>query len=222
VPILSLQRSVELAKTWTKQGFDILKLKVGGEMTGDLERVRCIAAACPRVSFLLDANQGFTAEEAVTFMQELGPVAERVIIFEQPVARDDLDGMVHVRERVRVPISADETVATVADARRVIETGAADIINLKITKSGLLETMDIITVARAAGVKLTIGGMVETRLAMGCSLALVMGLGGIDLLDLDTPLLMARDPLSGGYGYDGPLMTVWHDPGLGMRPTEVP
>ena len=63
-----------------------------------------------------------------------------------------------------------------------------------------------------------IGGMIETRVAMGCSFSLVLGLGGISILDLDTPLLLAEDPFdSGGYQYTGPILSPWYEPGLGLR-----
>ena len=62
-----------------------------------------------------------------------------------------------------------------------------------------------------------IGGMVETRIAMGCSFSLVLGLGGFDVLDLDTPLLLSTDPVTGGYRYSGPLLQPWHEDGLDMQ-----
>src|SRR5206468_8577908 len=86
---------------------------------------------------------------------------------------------------------------------------AADFINIKIMKSGLLAALDIAAYARAAGLRLMIGGMVETRIAMGCSFGLVLGRGGFDLLDLDTPLLLATDPVKGGYRYEGPKLQPW-------------
>ena len=104
------------------------------------------------------------------------------------------------------------------DAKRVIEMNAADIINLKVTKSGLIETIEIASLCKAFGIGLMIGGMIETRVAMGCSFSLVMGLGGINILDLDTPLLMEEDPFeSGGYRYDGPFLVPWFEPGLGLH-----
>jgi hypothetical protein len=59
--------------------------------------------------------------------------------------------------------------------------------------------------------------MVETRIAMGCSFSLVLGLGGFDVLDLDTPLLLASDPVTGGYRYQGPQLQSWSGPGLDMK-----
>jgi L-alanine-DL-glutamate epimerase-like enolase superfamily enzyme len=63
-----------------------------------------------------------------------------------------------------------------------------------------------------------IGGMVETRLAMSCSLAIAAGLGTIKYLDLDTPLLLRDDPFEGGYRYDGPELHLYDQPGLGIEP----
>ena len=57
-----------------------------------------------------------------------------------------------------------------------------------------------------------VGGMVETRIAMGCSFSLVLGQGGFDVLDLDTPLLLSSDPVLGGYGYSGPYSTPGMEP----------
>jgi hypothetical protein len=63
-----------------------------------------------------------------------------------------------------------------------------------------------------------IGGMMESRLAMSFSWSLALATGWIDYFDLDTPLLMADDPLEGGYGYRGPMLTLWTEPGVGIRP----
>jgi len=145
-----------------------------------------------------------------------------ILLFEQPVPKDDLMRMAQIRKATRIPIAADESVSTAQEALAVIRAGAADIINIKIMKSGVIEALKIAAIARAAGIKLMLGGMVETRLAMSCSLAIAIGIGGVDILDLDTPLLLSEDPLEGGYRYAGPTMSVWSEPGLGMRPISFP
>ena len=61
-----------------------------------------------------------------------------------------------------------------------------------------------------------IGGMIESRVAMGCSWSLVLGLGGFEILDLDIPLLLSVDPIQGGYHYEGSTLHPWHESGLGM------
>jgi L-alanine-DL-glutamate epimerase-like enolase superfamily enzyme len=108
------------------------------------------------------------------------------------------------------------------DARRLIEQSAVDVLNLKITKCGVVESGDIAVLARASGIRLMIGGMVESRVAMGCSFSLALGLGGFEFLDLDMPLLLSVDPLQGGYKYEGPALQLWEGSGLGMEMRQEP
>ena len=122
------------------------------------------------------------------------------------------------RKTSAVPLVADESVFTLQDLHHVVKKQAADVINLKIMKSGVMETIDIATVANSMGLRLMIGGMVETRLAMGCSLHIAASLGFIRYFDLDTPLLMKREPFEGGYQYEGNEMLLTTEFGLGMTP----
>jgi L-alanine-DL-glutamate epimerase-like enolase superfamily enzyme len=221
LPMLDDARVAELAQRWYQRGFRVLKLKVGDpDVDKDLARVEWLARHYADVSFVLDANQGYQRAQARAFVERLRAWPERVRLIEQPLARDDLSGMAELRALSPVPIAADESVFTLSDARRVIDAGAADVVNLKITKSGLAQTIEIARAVRAAGLGLMIGGMMETRLAMGVSFSLVLGLGGIDHLDLDTPLLMSDDPWVGGYSYDGPRLLPSNEPGLGMHPKQ--
>lgn len=221
LPILSLERTLTLAMQWHTRGFRRFKMKVGADVDKDIERVRKIAGYFQSASFLLDANQGFDESSARAFIRELKSANVSIVLFEQPVNKDDLSAMAALRKDTGVAIAADESVASAADALRVIRADAADVINLKIMKSGVMEVMDIAVVTRAAGKQLMIGGMMESRLAMGCSLSLVFGLGGIEHIDLDTPLLLAADPIEGGYRYEGARVGPWQDAGLGCVPREV-
>jgi len=218
LPILEEDRVDALAQRWFDRGFSVFKLKVGADLDADAARVHRLATAFPGAGFVLDANQGFSADDAVRFIDALGGLHSRVRLYEQPVDRADLDGMCHVRAHTSVPVVADESVFNLEDARRVIERGAADVINLKIMKAGLHETLRIAELARASGTGLMVGGMVETRLAMGFSLALALGCGGVTHFDLDTPLLMSTDPIAGGYTYDGPRLVPSTSPGTGAVP----
>ena len=139
-----------------------------------------------------------------------------MVLLEQPVVRDDLDGMAAIRRETGIPVAADESVRSLDDARKVIEQGAADYINIKIMKTGVLEAADIAAFTLRSELKLMIGGMLESRIAMGCSFSLVLGMKGFDVLDLDTPLLLSTDPIQEGYRYDGPTLHPWTEPGLGI------
>ncbi|THI84914.1 MAG: hypothetical protein CAF41_011720 [Nitrospira sp. CG24A] len=129
--------------------------------------------------------------------------------------------MAAIRRETGIPVAADESVRSLADAHEVVARGAADYINIKIMKTGVAEAVEIASYTKAAGLKLMVGGMIETRVAMGCSFSLVLGLGGFDVLDLDTPLLLVNDPVSGGYRYDGPHLQPWSEPGLDMQTTST-
>ncbi|MFC2118658.1 dipeptide epimerase [Bacteroidota bacterium] len=218
IPILGFKRSVELAEQWFKKGFNTFKIKVGSNFDNEIKLVNHINELIPDAEFIFDANQGFEVDEAILFVNELEKRGCKIILYEQPVKREDIEGMIKIKQSINVPLAADETVFTKADALEVIIRDAADVINLKIMKSGVIDTFEIASMTLTAGLGLMIGGMVESRLAMGCSLAIAQAVDGISFFDLDTPILMSEDPLVGGYSYDGPLMIPDNYPGLGMHP----
>jgi L-Ala-D/L-Glu epimerase len=93
------------------------------------------------------------------------------------------------------------------------------VINIKLMKCGIAEALDIAAIARAAGMGLMIGGMVESTLAMTVSACFAAGLGGFSFVDLDTPLFMAETPLVGGMRYEGARITLDHiEAGHGVTP----
>ncbi|MDA0365187.1 MAG: dipeptide epimerase, partial [Chloroflexi bacterium] len=81
-------------------------------------------------------------------------------------------------------------------------------INIKLAKSGVVGALEIAAIARACGLGLMIGGMVETRIGMDFAAHVAAGLGGFDFIDLDTALLLAADPVIGGAASDGPTFTL--------------
>jgi L-alanine-DL-glutamate epimerase-like enolase superfamily enzyme len=216
IPICDIDRTVALGEEWYRRGFRLIKTKVGTDVDQDVRRMEALHVKLPGLIFIPDANQGFTRDECRHFVKEVQRCGASIMLLEQPLAKDDLDGMAALRRDLGIPIAADESIRTVQDVREVIRREAADFVNIKITKSGLLVAMDIMGCARAAGLRLMIGGMVETRIAMACSFGLVLGTGGFDVLDLDTPLLLAHDPVMGGYRYSGPTLQPWSGAGLDL------
>lgn len=103
------------------------------------------------------------------------------VLFEQPVHRDDWEGLGYVsliaREKYGVSVAADESCRSLNDVSRIAEGNLADVINIKLAKVGVVGALNIIELAKAAGLNLMIGGMVETRLAMGFAGHLAAGLG---------------------------------------------
>lgn len=103
------------------------------------------------------------------------------ILFEQPVHRDDWEGLGHVsrvaKGKYRVSVAADESCRSLADVKKIVKENLADVVNIKLAKVGVIGALEIIDEARASGLDLMIGGMVETRLAMGFAGHLAAGLG---------------------------------------------
>ncbi|MCX6954483.1 MAG: dipeptide epimerase, partial [Verrucomicrobia bacterium] len=131
-------------------------------------------------------------------------------LLEQWLAKDDLAGARSLAEESGWLVAADETVTTAADARRVVAARSAGVINIKLMKGGLAEALDIVAVAKSAGLGLMIGGNVESILAMTVSACFAAGQGGFDFADLDTPLFLASNPFDGGYALDGGKISVAH------------
>lgn len=216
IPIASLARTKELARHWYERGFRLFKLKVGHDVDEDVRRVEALHRDWAGVAFVIDSNQGYTREEAATLIKGVNRFGGHILLLEQPLAKDDLEGHAKLRRDFQVPVAADESAQSLRDLQAVIRHDAADYVNIKITKSGLLEGIDMATLAKTAGPRVMLGGMVETRVAMGCSYGLAMGLGNCPILDLDTPLLLETDPVDGGYAYEGPRLQPWHGPGLAL------
>lgn len=216
IPIVTADDTLALARHWHQRGFRLFKMKVGKDVEADIRRVEAVHHALPGVAFIGDGNQGFSREECLAFADGVRRFGGTLLLLEQPVERDDLEGLAHIRRTTGIPVAADESVRSLADARTVVAQQAADYINIKIMKTGVIEAQEIASFSLNAGLKLMIGGMIESRIAMGCSFSLVLGMTGFDVLDLDTPLLLATDPIQGGYQYNGPMLQPWTTAGLGL------
>lgn len=221
IPILSTERSLELAENWYKKGFRTLKMKVGIEHDREISLVAEINKRHKGLQYIIDANQAFSESQALEFVRELMGKGCKIILLEQPLNRHDLLGMGRLKKMLNVPVAADESVFSLEELRQVIQYKSADVVNLKIMKTGVFTALNIGATARSMGLELMIGGMVETRLAMGCSVSIAMGQFPIKFIDLDTPILMASDPFLGGYSYCGPDIMPWDTPGLGIEPISI-
>jgi len=201
IVIGSPEEAEKAAKKIRAMGVKAIKIKVGRSFDEDIERVVRAHRAAPKCSIYLDANQGFTAEQAfdfITCLKKKGIIPE---LYEQPVKKDDLDGMRFLTRKSWVPICADETAYSLADVVKVIRTRAAHVVNIKLMKTGIMKSAEIARLCMAKGVGLMMGGMMETRLAMTCSAHIAFGMGGFDYIDLDTPFFI-KDELMKGAGPD--------------------
>lgn len=192
--IADAEQTRDSARRFVRAGFRRFKIKVGLDPSADLDRVRIVHAAAPRVGIMLDANQGFTAPAALKFLRRLARHGIRPILIEQPVPRNDWSGMQWITRRSPVPVCADESLHSVADVVRVIQLGAAHAINIKLAKFGFLQAVQMAALARTAKLSLMIGSMMETNLSATAAAHFAAGIGGFDFVDLDTPFFIPDHP----------------------------
>ena len=205
--------SVDEARTAARdilaRGISTIKVKIGGsDIAGDIARIAAICAVAPASPLLLDGNCGYSADDALQLLAALKAQGIAVALFEQPVPRDDYDGMRQVSQWGGVPVAADESAASAADVLRLIQERACHAVNIKLMKCGIVEALDIAALCRAARLRLMIGGMVEGKLAMTTSACFAAGLGGFEFVDLDTPMFMAADVFEGGWEQRGSTLDL--------------
>lgn len=191
------------------RGIRTIKVKIGAApVAEDLERVLAIQAEAPTSPLILDGNCGFDLEGALWLLTELRRRGVNLALFEQPLPREDWEGMARLTREAGLPVAADESLRSPADALRIVREGAANVLNIKLMKMGIVEALDVAAIARTAGFGLMIGGMVESILAMTCSACFAAGLGGFEFVDLDTPMFLASNPFSGGFVQAGATLTL--------------
>ncbi len=202
------------------RGFESLKIKVGKDIGVDIERVKAIHSAVEgRALLRLDANQGWTAKQAVHAIGMLEDAGVRLELVEQPVKARDLDGMKYVTERVHTPIMADESVFGPTEVIELIRMRAADIINIKLMKTGgLSNAIRIADIAALHGVECMIGCMLESSISVAAAVHLAVAKAdAITKVDLDGPSLCAFNPVDGGVIFNESEISVTDAPGLGIR-----
>ena len=179
----------EKAAAAAETGYPVLKLKLGTDR--DRELGDAVRDAAPNVMLRVDANEGWTPREAVEKSEWL---ADRDVEFvEQPVSADDPDGLRFVYERSALPIAADESCVSLADVPAIAD--RCDIANLKLMKTGgLLEARRLIAAARAHGLEVMCGCMIESNASIAAAAQLAPL---IDYADIDGSLLLAEDPYDG-------------------------
>lgn len=190
---LSLDAPDAMAAAATAAAKPLLKLKLGGDGL-DLARVAAVHRACPGARLIVDANEAWTPDhllEQGSAMAGLG-----VVLIEQPLPADADEALAGIDSPV--PLCADESCHTSADLPRLARLYSH--VNVKLDKTGgLTEAIALTRAAKAMGLRTMIGCMVGTSLAMAPALLLA---GDADFVDLDGPLLLARDRAP-GLRYEG-------------------
>jgi L-alanine-DL-glutamate epimerase-like enolase superfamily enzyme len=188
-------------------GYPVLKVKLGTDR--DAEIIRTVRDAAPSALLRIDANAAWTPKQALGMMDVL--VECGVEFVEQPLPPHDVAGMRFVRERAPLPIIADESCLTNTDIPHLV--GAVDGINIKLAKcASLREAMRMIGTARAHGLRVMMGCMIESSLGIAAAAHLAPLL---DYADLDGAALLANDPFRGP-SIAGGTIAIPTAPGLGV------
>ena len=194
-------------KALLARDYPIFKVKVGTKHDLDnLKAIREVSSATIRV----DANTAWTPKEAIKMINELAPY--NIEFVEQPIAAHDLAGLRLIRDNVPIPIIADESCVNIEDIPRLAE--CVDGINLKLMKSyGINYLLKMIHVARAHNLRIMLGCMIESSLAITAAAHLTPL---VDYADLDGNLLIDNDPYEGVKVANGKLLLP-DKPGLGVQ-----
>jgi o-succinylbenzoate synthase len=222
ISVNDVETMVRDACSATSRGFSILKVKVGSDVSLDVERLCAIKKAVPAGTVLrVDANQGWTPRQAVRIIRRLEDAGVDAELVEQPVKAQDIDGLRHVTQNVSTPILADESVFSAADALHILNTHAADLINIKLMKTGgLYNAMTIASIAKTCGVECMMGCMLEGNVAVTAAAHAAMARGAITKIDLDGPALCKTNPVIGGAQFIGCRILPGEGAGLGIERIE--
>lgn len=202
-----------------KRGYKTLKIKVGLDSQMDIKRIQAIRDAVGyNVDLRLDANQGWKPKEAVMLLRKMEEKGFDIELVEQPVSANDLEGLKYVTQNVNTPILADESVFFPSDAVKIIQNRAADLINIKLMKTGgIHNALKICSVAEIYGVECMIGCMLESKLSVSAAVHLAASKSIITKIDLDGPGLCKEDPVEGGPQFQDYKITLNDEWGLGFK-----
>ncbi len=192
VSLGSVEEMAQGAADAVRRGCGVLKVKLGGRDGMDVERIEAVRNAAPKAKLLADANQAWSEEEARYIIESIYPFGVELV--EQPLRAADLNGIRRVTKSSPIKILADESVFTLEDAKRVIESGAADMINVKLMKcGGVSKAAEVLMWCEKNGVECMMGSMLETPVSIEAAVRVAAAFKKcIKYIDLDSPLLYRK------------------------------
>ena len=218
IGILKPDEAVKETLQWQKQGFRSCKIKVGGGIEADRDRVKAVREAVgPEFRIRIDANCGYDADTSIKLAHMVAPFDLQH--FEQPVPADDIEGMARVRrEAAGIPIMADESVLDHASLIRIIKLEAADIVKVKVMKQGgFHRTLRMIATAEAAGIRCVVGHGFGLGINTTAEVMLAATQANVvDGLECVGPLKTADDIITRRIDMSSGSLALPQGPGLGV------
>ncbi len=216
IGILDESETVAQARRWVGQGFSFLKLKGGLDPAGDAVRARKVREAVgPAVRLALDANGGYTVEQSLAF---LAGIAETELEFlEQPTPRQQPSWLGDVQKTTAIPVMADESLITPRQALELASKSLVQLFNIKLMKvGGIRPALAIDAIGEAAGVRVMVGCLDESALAIAAGLHFALGRPNVAYADLDAHFALDGDPAAGAVICRDGVLYPRPEPGLGV------
>ncbi len=175
-----------------QEGHTILKVKLGKDIEHAIAVTKALSQALPQAKLLIDANQAWSLESSLLFIESVKDVVIELI--EQPVPAKELEALRKITQISHIPILADEAAFTLGDVKKIIRTKSADMINIKLMKcGGITKAVEILEYARKKNVQCMLGSMLEGPVSIYAAKQLAMAYTDvIKYVDLDSPLLYKK------------------------------
>lgn len=190
ISIASRKKMVADGVAKVNDGFTSLKIKLGlDDVAEEVAKIRCMNEALEgKIPFRIDANQGWTKEEAVQILAEWQDIP--IDFVEQPVKAHDFAALKYVTERSTIPIMADESLFGFTDAKKLLEEQCCDLLNIKLMKSsGIKEAIQIFQLAQHYRIPCMVGSMIEGYGGMAAAAHFAVGMKDMAYCDLDVPFM---------------------------------
>jgi L-alanine-DL-glutamate epimerase-like enolase superfamily enzyme len=216
IGILPESETIEKAKYWVDQEFKCLKIKGGLDVEQDIARMIGVRNAVgEKIEIRFDANQGFTFDEALKFVEQTKKA--RVELIEQPTPKGNPDLLGRVTSDVSIPVMADESLMTLRDAFRLARKDLVDMVNIKLMKvGGISEALQINAVARSARLEVMVGCMDEAALGIAAGVHFALARPNVLYADLDGHIGLQGDPSDGAVIIRDGRLFPNDKPGLGF------